>query len=133
MAAIAIIEIKKMGYRSDVALVVTRDLFSEMMKKIPKQTLDLVKYSKRFESLDDAMLLYFESIKWYTDTNPIKDVMRFVESEENEESYYIVEIGEELSHNEERGGYWDNPFEVSMVRSIFINSGGKQMNYKAFE
>lgn len=120
-----------MGYRSEVSVVMTRDLFSHLMKEIPTQVTELVRYADRFESLKNCILLYWDSIKWYEDTAPIRQFMNVLESSEETE-YHFIELGESHDDNKEKGGFWDNPFSAYMVRHIAIDASGKPIELEAF-
>jgi len=120
-----------MGYRSEVSVVMTRNLFGNMMKEIPAQVTELVRCADRFESLEDCILLYWDTIKWYDDTSPVRQFMNVLSAAEETE-YHLIELGEDYSDNKEMGGFWNNPFSACMVRNIAIDASGKPIELSAF-
>jgi len=34
------------------------------------------------------------------------------------DDFLFLRIGEDMNDNEERGSFWDNPFELSILRTI---------------
>jgi hypothetical protein len=119
-----------MGYCSDVSLVMTRESFGDMMSKIPDSVTELVKFADRFESQGDSIMILWEGIKWYQDTAPISHVVSFLDSLDIEK-YHLIEIGESHDHIMESGGFWGNPFETCINRSIGF-CAGKPIELSAF-
>jgi len=120
-----------MGYRSEVSVVMTRNLFAEMFRQIPDQVTELIRYSDRFESLDNCILLYWNSIKWYDDSSPVRQFMNVL-GEAEEAEYHFIELGEDYNDNKDRGDFYDNPFSTCMVRRISIDASGKPVELNAF-
>jgi hypothetical protein len=120
-----------MEYRSEVCVVMKRDAFAEALKMIPNQVKELVGYANRFESEGDSILLYWGRIKWFSGETPVAQFMNFLSSRESED-YYFLELGEDLSLiSDERGGYWENPFEASIRHCINVEEG-KPIELSAF-
>ncbi len=59
----------------------------------------------------------WESLKWYSDY----DDMGFIENLLNDldtEDYLFIRVGESDDDTEYRGGFWENPFGMCLVRGI---------------
>ena len=120
-----------MGYRSEVSVVMTRNLFGDMLKEIPDQVTELVCYADRFESLQDSILLYWDSIKWYDNSSPVRQFMNVL-LESDDDQYHFIELGEDYGDNKEHGNFYDNPFSTCMVQRIAIDASGKPIELDAF-
>lgn len=123
-----------MGYRSEVSLVITRELFSRMLQEIPEETKELIRCAERFESREDAILLYWDYIKWYEDTYPVNKFQQFLQNldQYNQNSFHLLRLGENWDDNVEMGTYVYNPFEACIRRSIEIYSSGEDVDLQAF-
>lgn len=126
-----------MGYRSEVSLVITRELFGKMLQEIPEETKELILCSERFESKEDCILLYWDYVKWYEDTYPVNKFQRFLEEAADYSSKYqnhlhFIRLGEDRDDNVEMGTYLYNPFEAVIRRSIEIYSSGESLDLQTF-
>ena len=126
-----------MGYRSEVSLVITRELFGKMMQEIPEETKEMISYAERFESKEDSILLYWDYIKWYEDTYPINKFHSFLKeaadySSKYQNHFHFIRLGEDRDDNVELGSYHSNPFEAVISRSISIYSSGENVDVEAF-
>lgn len=126
-----------MGYRSEVSLVLTRELFGKMLEEIPEETKEIISWADRFESADDAILLYWDYIKWYEDTYPINKFHSFLKEAADYSSKYqnhlhFIRLGEDRDDNVELGSYYSNPFEAVISRSIQIYSSGENVDISNF-
>ena len=123
-----------MGYRSDVGLVLSKhgvsvlqnhlrdtDL-SETVKEDVRNLLTHADAHFRDETTGSEAWMW-ESIKWYeTESHYFQDV-RFVADtirELPEDEYYFIRIGEDYEDVDVQGGFWDNPFGMSLERRIAI-------------
>jgi hypothetical protein len=115
-----------MGYRSEVSVVMTRELFSQIAAKIPNELAELVRYCDNFVSKENAVLMYWNYIKWYEDNN--SSVAQFMKaiSGADTDHYQFIELGEDLDHCSQKGAYWDNPFGVDIVRKLAVDLNGSK-------
>lgn len=123
-----------MGYRSEVSLVLTRELFSQMLKEIPEEAKEMISYADRFESRENSILLYWDYIKWYEDTYPVNKFQGFLQSldQYDQNSFHLIRLGESTDDNVEMGTYFYNPFEACIRRSIEIYSSGEDVDISTF-
>lgn len=128
-----------MGYCSDVSLVMTRKLFGRMLQAIPEAAREMISCANRFEASEDAVLLFWESVKWETrfskEINHFLEMTNEFEKDENGwESfrYHYIRIGENTQDIVELGGYWDNPWETEPIRYINLTGSGEALNLEAF-
>ena len=124
-----------MGYRSDVVLVVGKEVmpqFMVTMAKSPEARALCFAEATRHEDYEEKgnMLFAWDCIKWYDsyeEIRAIEDFLDWCDSEDvpsqdakgervsGDECYRFVRIGEEVEDIEERGsGFWD----VGVRRSI---------------
>lgn len=124
-----------MGYRSDVALALTKAGVETLNRKLDEDALNRVKKQhvkelishaqKHFidESGDESW--YWEQIKWYTDWKDDYPEIHFIDSllrELNEDEFYFIRIGEDYDDVEIRGLWLDNPFEITLCREIIFDN-----------
>jgi len=127
-----------MGYRSDVAVAMRRSFFAKVMETAPDAVKELVDCADTFRSSGDSILLAWSCMKWYTDGNSApgvfhRAILKILHSEEAmDEDYLLVELGESEDHNSSQGAYWDNPWDLAIVRSIHIDGSGKDISLEAF-
>lgn len=135
-----------MSYCSDVSLVMNRNLFGEMLKQIPEAAQEIISCADRFSRKDDSILLVWYGIKWNTDSYPFYQIVNFLndvsESILDEKGdkippsqifrYHFLRIGEDREDFEERGEYWDNPWDTTIIRYIEVDSGGEDVELSAF-
>ena len=124
-----------MGYRSEVVLVVGKEVmpqFMVTMAKSPEARALCFAEATRHEDYEEKgnMLFAWDGIKWYDsyeEIRAIEDFLDWCDSEDvpsqdakgervdGDECYRFVRIGEEVEDIEERGsGFWD----VGVRRSI---------------
>ena len=124
-----------MGYRSEVVLVVGKEVmpqFMVTMAKSPEARALCFAEATRHEDYEEKgnMLFAWDCIKWYDsyeEIRAIEDFLDWCDSEDvpsqdangervdGDECYRFVRIGEEVEDIEERGsGFWD----VGVRRSI---------------
>ena len=124
-----------MGYRSEVVLVVGKEVmpqFMVTMAKSPEARALCFAEATRHEDYEEKgnMLFAWDGIKWYDsfeEIRAIEDFLDWCDSEDvpsqdakgervdGDECYRFVRIGEEVEDIEERGsGFW----EVGVRRSI---------------
>ena len=123
-----------MGYRSDVGLCLTKagkKTFDAMLVELgddemTKRIHELLDFAvKKFEDKDSgAVGWYWKSIKWYDfacddfpDIHFIKQVMDRLD-ESDEESFLFIIVGENAEDNETHGQFWDNPFDMHLMRGV---------------
>ena len=121
-----------MGSRSDVTLVVKRDMFASMWKEIPEAMKTVTEYTEDMLQKDGSFLLNWLDVKWYEEYPGCGAVMKFIENYQDESSYYFVRTGEALDDNEEHGQFYDNPFEVCIRRHIEILKDGEEVDLAVF-
>ena len=114
-----------MGYRSDVCLVVGKEVLPKFMTVMTKHpavaALCMQEYDKKIEDYDDdgAMLFYWSGVKWYSTYSDIEAIGEFMDWCDEDDArafdYRFVRIGEENDDVVVRGdGFW----EVGVERSI---------------
>jgi len=117
-----------MGYRSDVGLALSKagaDRLQEKLNSLDKDSeiffnvTELLEYAyKHMKHEQTGSELYlWDYLKWYDsfpDVRFFEDLMNELESDD----FLFLRIGEDMNDNEERGSFWDNPFELSILRTI---------------
>ena len=117
-----------MGYRSDVGLCLTKTGVEKLHTRLAalepkeKKTQDitslLTSYCDRHEENESGARVWFwGNVKWYWDYHDVdfvEDVIRGLDDED----YYFIRVGEQNDDTEVRGGFFDNPFCMSLVRCI---------------
>ena len=121
-----------MGYYSEVALCLNKNAHDKMLEKLETQdedtkthVQDLLKDAQKFV-FDGDTLYHWLWVKWY-DYFPCVGFIEKVLGElpddyEATEQYKFMRVGEELEDNEERGSYYENPFDAEVGRSIIFNA-----------
>lgn len=113
-----------MGYRSDVSLVLKRNLFNKIMEEVPEAGKRLLDYAKDLRVHGDDVLVVWNYVKWYYDdanTDVGKFCMALENNAESNNQYYLVTLGEDGESLIE-GEYWDNPWETGVVRELAFNN-----------
>ena len=123
-----------MGYRSDVGLVLSKHGVSVLQNRLREADLSETVKEEVLNLLTHADTHYkdettgseawiWESIKWYeTESHYFQDV-RFVADtirDLSEDEYYFIRIGEDYDDADVQGGFWDNPFGMTLERRITI-------------
>ena len=120
-----------MGYRSDVALVLSRKGTEKLNatlndSKISDNTRSSL--SRLLDNADDkhedistgAKIWYWEWIKWYPEYSDIS-ILEELMSELADEEFRFIRIGEEMTDIEENGSYYNNPFGLDLTIGIVYN------------
>ena len=126
-----------MGYRSEVALVLSKeacDAFKKARQKASKAVkMDLemlFRSSKCYTYTNGDYLLYWAWIKWYSEFLSIGFIEDFLKTI-NTDTYLLAIIGEELDDIMYKGSNYSNPFDMSISRAItFKNSNNNKEIYK---
>jgi len=130
-----------MGYRSNVGLVLSKNIADKLRKTI--NNISLTELAKNNLHITETMirnhiksilssadttykdeetgseLYYWEWVKWYPEsfrTSIIEDVLH--DADPNE--YLYIVIGEEENDIKMQGRYFDNPFGMYLIRDIHI-------------
>lgn len=121
-----------MGYRSDVALCLTRNGIETLVSELDKfsdetrqSVNELLEYPKNhFTDPDTGSKMWFwDYLKWYQDYPDvafIEDILSMLD----ESDYLFIRIGEDSDDNEIQGNYWDNPFGMYLSRTINFDANG---------
>lgn len=108
-----------MGYRSEVALAIKSDYYNALIDGIPDNSESVRELISEAEvhTKDDGILMHWDHVKWYYD-----NVSRFEASLNaiDSEHWYFVEIGEDYQDNNTKGCWWENPFNLGISRSIYM-------------
>lgn len=110
-----------MGYRSDVALALSREDHARLVKAcVPPGDLDALLFVTPEDENDneDAVLLRWERVKWYDDDPLIVKIADFI-SDLDEETFGFVRVGEEFDDTAILGSPWN--FGISVCRRIEIS------------
>lgn len=127
-----------MGYYSNVCIALTpegyeqfKKNFNEYFEETKEDLVDHIKnyFIKEAEKINKpkyiakngAVLLKYDNYKWYEndkETFPeITGIMKSL-SELDETDYFYLRSGEDYGDNDEMGNYYDNPFEIGIVKTI---------------
>jgi hypothetical protein len=128
-----------MGYRSQVILALKADQIKPFLKKVvfkseTKNLFEDCEIHTTFDDMNDdnGILFYWEHIKWYPSYDDIQLVDNFMtklhDTEEGESSYHFVRVGEDRNDIECHGGWWTNPFDISVKTSCEFFGSGKQID-----
>ena len=116
-----------MGYRSDVAIAIHKDLQGEFLTFLNTEELmaqifgDLSDFGldKDFQG-EGHWLFTAGQIKWYTNWDDFGDIQMFEKffeemdkRSETEGKYRFLRVGEELEDIEYRGDWWESELHVS--------------------
>ena len=117
-----------MGYRSDVGLCLTENgkkTLDARLSELEAGTAstgyihDLLNpiRNKHEDPKSGAVAWLWEYLKWYTD---YEDVAFFenLMSDLDYDDYYFIRVGEDNDDTDVRGGFWENPFGMCLVRGI---------------
>lgn len=121
-----------MGYCSEVGLALTKKGVETMQGRlaspsIEPQTRERIreffdhadKHARDEESGHEAW--YWDYLKWYDDDPAHFPEVDFVEklmAELDAADFRFIRIGEDYDDTEVRGGFWENPFDMELGRSI---------------
>ena len=121
-----------MGYRSDVAIAIHKDLHGDFLTFLKTEKLMVEIFGDRsdFDLDKDYLgeghwLFTAEDIKWYATWDEFADIQMFEkfmdameEEEEKREKYRFIRIGEELEDIEYRGDWYES--EIHVKREIQV-------------
>lgn len=115
-----------MGYCSDVGLCLTdtgRETLNARLAVLEPDTErtknihELLNYPHDKRETDGAVAWLWESLKWYDDY-PEVAFMESLLQDLDEQDYLLIRVGESDDDTEYRGGFWENPFSMCLVRGI---------------
>lgn len=118
-----------MGYYSDVGLCLTatgkKVLDAGLAALEPeaertKNIHELLNSPRDKREKDGAVAWLWESLKWYDDY-PDVAFMENLLQDLDEQDYLFIRVGESDDDTEYRGGFWENPFGMSLVRRIVFD------------
>lgn len=111
-----------MGYRSEVAVAIKREFYPMLIEGIPENTESVKSLISEAEvhKGEDGFLIHWDHIKWYYTT-----VEKFEQSLKaiDPDHWIMFEIGEDLEDNKVIGHWWENPFNLSISRSLYMDIG----------
>ena len=121
-----------MGYRSEVAIAIHKDLHGDFLTFLNTESLiaDIFGDRSDFQLDKDYQgeghwLFRADSIKWYATWDEFPDIQMFEkfmdameEEEEKRDKYRFLRIGEELEDIEYRGDWWES--ELFVRREIQV-------------
>ena len=121
-----------MGYRSDVAIAIHKDLQGDFLTFLNTESLMADIFGERSDFTLDKdykgeghWLFTADSIKWYTTWEEYRDIRMFEkfmetmqEDETKEEKFRFLRIGEEVEDIEFRGGWYEA--DIYVKREIQI-------------
>ena len=116
-----------MGYRSDVAIAIHKDLQGDFLTFLNTEQLmaeifgDMSSFDFDKDYLGEGHWLFTaEDIKWYATWDEFVDIQMFEkfmdameEVVEKREKYRFIRIGEEIEDIEYRGDWWESDLGVS--------------------
>jgi hypothetical protein len=120
-----------MGYRSDVGLCLTKagkKVLEARLAELEPET-DRIKHihelldsprDKREEQESGAIAWLWEYLKWYSDYADVSFIESLLQSLDYND-YLFISVGESDDDTEIHGGFWDNPFGMSLVRGIVFD------------
>jgi len=123
-----------MGYYSDAGLALSRRGIEKLEanlsiadSRIQEEVENLFKYAdEHFEdSATGAKIWHWKDIKWYTGEPERFPEINFLEEfidELDDEDFRFIRIGEEYDDNETRGAFWEETFELRIMRCVFIGN-----------
>ena len=65
----------------------------------------------------EGVLYYWEGVKWYADFEEVR-LITDVMDELDVDDYLFLRIGEDVDDAEILGGWWENPFDARLFRTI---------------
>lgn len=127
-----------MGYYSDVCIAFTPKGYEEFKKEFNELYEELKENVEEFRkehfkneaekinkpkyvAKNGSVLLKYDNYKWYeNDKNTFPEIAAIMESLSNldEADFLYLRSGEEYGDNDEMGSYYDNPFEISITKTI---------------
>lgn len=108
-----------MGYTSDVALVLFEKDFVKL--KSTQSIKKLFDNSDKQLKKDDCVMVIWYCYKWSDCDITVSDLLDSLDENVEYDDYFFLRIGEGLEDNEVTGGFWDNPFDCRIFRTIEWN------------
>ena len=113
-----------MGYRSDVALVLSKEAAALLKKRLEAATPDeryLLDNPDRYEvdGKTEEALWRWHYVKWYEEFDEVAFIDNFLK-ELSDDDYLFVRLGENFDDIELRGDFWGNVFELGVSTSIVM-------------
>ena len=124
-----------MGYRSEVAIALSKTGTETLHAKLSSPDVseelrcsvtNLLGYAEQhyIDQTTGAEMWYWDWIKWYGGNFAYYENIKFIEdtlAALEDDEYRFIRIGEEYEDVELSGTFWDNPFELELVRGINIS------------
>lgn len=118
-----------MGYRSDVVLVLARRGVNELQKALAQPELDQETWKETKSLLANAEthlrdpesgseLWHWKNLKWYTDYPEVAFLENFLAAKIREEDFQFIRIGEDWDDLETLGLWFEDPFDLRLIRRI---------------
>jgi hypothetical protein len=118
-----------MGYLSDVGLCLSyngkclldHNIFDSDGQIKASETFKLLEDAEKREHESGDVAYFWSDIKWHYSFIEVKffeDLMINL----SEEDYLFIRLGESNDDIDHRGGYWNNPFNMHLTRSIVFDS-----------
>lgn len=117
-----------MSYRSSVGLVVTskgkdflNDLYDAIQTEEMKDAVDALLDSATYTFHEECHLWCWEDISWnmmHDDIGFIEDVILGLQQNGLSDQFYLIRIGEDIDDIEIEGTFYNNPFDMCLVRNI---------------
>lgn len=125
-----------MGYRSEVGLALTKngveilqrrlaspEIGQEARQRIEEFFHYAEKHARDKENGHEAW--YWDYPKWYTDAPvdfPEVDFIEQLMAELEDEDFRFLRVGEDYDDTEVRGCFWENPFDMELLRGISFSA-----------
>lgn len=123
-----------MGYRSDVGIALTCEGVKTMEAMLNNESPDIRDSVEKFlqyaeshsrDSSTGAQLWVWTSVKWYdfdSQCYPDVDFFRRLMLALEDQDFYFVRMGDDYDDNAYRGEFWDNPFDLGILRSVYFHT-----------
>lgn len=125
-----------MGYRSEVGLALTKngveilqrrlaapEIGAEARQRIEEFFQYADKHARDKENGHEAW--YWDYLKWYTEdpeNYPEVDFIEQLMAELEDEDFRFLRVGEDYDDTEVRGCFWENPFDMELLRGISFSA-----------
>jgi hypothetical protein len=118
----------------EVALVLSRALFSKLLNERPKEMEIVCKGADKFVSCEDAILLHWLKIEWNSWNDDYIHIMTIISALDLEEEcqFHFLEWNDDFHHKDEMGSYYLNPWKTDLETGISNASNEKAINLEAF-
>ena len=130
-----------MGYRSDVAILLTKEAVDVLNSKLDSNDIDenvrqsvqrllYIADAHHIDARTCAEVWHWEWIKWYSDDIINHADIKFIEnflSRLNADDYLFIRIGENYEDIEIHGSSFDSAFNIELVRYINIDVPDKEV------